>query len=189
MEKKRKIIFFVLLFFIICGFLFGKKDQPYTVEINKVAESIETKEGENADKIAERTELDEPARGLSETEFKNLCSEIIYNDIGKNSIGTYVYKDLFNWQIKENGNYSCCAIEDFIEELKSYQKTYRNYRVIDCRMDNSFTIEKDDIIRVYGIIDGVSQSYFTGGYNPTIKMYYIEYIRKYGSESNGKTKE
>lgn len=127
---------------------------------------------------------------LDEDEFKNFCSEIIYNNISEQSVGEYVYKDLFNWKINESGDrYLCSAIEDFLEDLKVFQKTYKNYEIIDCRIDNSFPIENSDIIRVYGVVDSVSQSYFTGGYNPTIKMYYIEYIRKYGKEPENKAIE
>ncbi|MDE7252689.1 MAG: hypothetical protein K2O32_07090 [Acetatifactor sp.] len=155
----------------------GEKEQK---EISE--EIIESKEE------AETHVFIEENQNSSEEEFKNLCSEIVYNDISEQTVGKYVYKDLFNWQIKESDNrYLCNAIEDFIEDLKTYQKTYRNYGIIDCRYDSSFPIENSDIIRVYGIVDSVSQSYFTGGYNPTIKVYYIEYIRKYGEEPENKT--
>lgn len=130
----------------------------------------------------------------NEIEFKNLCTELIYNDINKNSIGTYVYKDLFSWNKNDNKNdtdydYSSVALEDFIEDLKSYQYTYRNYYIKDYRFDKTFPIESNDILRVYGVIEDVSWSYFNGQYNPKIKMYYADYIRKYRKEVENKTIE
>ena len=181
--KKNKNIFIVSIMsiFVLCG--------CENVQDSYAIKEITTKE-EATTNIMEISEKEERLdNDIPEQEFKNRCSEIIYNDIDENSVGTYVYKDLFNWEIEEGGDYACCAIEDFLEDLKSYQKTYRIYRINDCRIDKSFPIENNDVIRVYGIVDSVSQSYFTGGYNPTIKIYYIEYIRKYGKDVEDKTME
>lgn len=188
MKKKGKI-FIAVVFLLGVIALFAKEDKGKEKNGEEVFEEI-IKSENNDIEIKEQETKTYIKENLSEEEFKDLCSEIIYNEISEQSIGEYVYKDLFNWQIKESSDrYLCSAIEDFIEDLKGYQKTYRNYKVIDCRFDNSFPIENDDIIRVYGIVESVSQSYFTGGYNPTIKAYYIEYIRKYGKEPENKTIE
>lgn len=195
MKIKWKIFLGVICFFGVIAFFaerdIEKVDDKKENEQQEIFEEIiKNKEEERNIEGAETHAHIEESQNLSEEEFKNLCSEIIYNDISEQTVGKYVYKDLFNWQIKESGDrYLCNAIEDFIEDLNIYQKTYRNYAIIDCRFDNTFPIENNDIIRVYGIVDSVSQSYFTGGYNPTIKVYYIEYIRKYGKEPENKSVE
>lgn len=191
MGTKRKVIIVIICFVGAIGFLARENNKKEYVENEQKEVSEEVienkKEEANIEKEATKGHIEEN-QNLGEEEFKTLCSEIIYNDISEQAVGKYVYKDLFNWQIRESGDrYLCNAIEDFIEDLKVYQKTYRNYEIIDCRYDGSFPIEDSDILRVYGIVDSVSESYFTGGYNPTIKMYYIEYIRKYGKEPEDKT--
>lgn len=75
--------------------------------------------------------------------------------------------------------YECGAVEEFIEDI-GYQKTYNIYRIKDCRLQKDFPIAGSDIMQVYGVVEDVSQSYKTGYYNPTIKIYYAEYIRRYG---------
>lgn len=195
--------FILIFFFTLIGTFLNQQETEKTkiiLEGNQVLKNIGEIAESEADKIEKRKNIiindtvEEDSEfyykqvkyGLTEKEFKEKCTEIIYNNISEKTVGEYVYKDLFNWKT-ENNNFKCCAKEDFIEDIKGYQKTYRIYKVIDCRKDKTFPIENDDIIRVYGVVDSVSESYFTGGYNPTIKVYYIEYIRKYGEEKENKT--
>lgn len=123
----------------------------------------------------------------NEEEFKLKCEELVFKDIDKNTIGKYVTKELiFDGGTIQDGGYTlyeCGATEDFLEELGVYQKTYNVYRIKDYRIDKDFPIEGSDVMRIYGIVEDVSKSYKTGNYNPTINIYYAEYIRKYGEKA------
>lgn len=118
-------------------------------------------------------------------EFKALCEELVLIDINESTIGKYVTKELVfggSEELEGYTLYECGATEDFLEDLRVYQKTYNVYRIKDYRLDKDFPIEGDDVMRIYGIVEDVSKSYHTSNYNPTIKMYYAEYIRQYGEK-------
>lgn len=122
----------------------------------------------------------------NEEKFKSLCEELVFKDINENTIGKYVTKELIfdGGTTQEDGYtlYECGVTEDFLEDLGVYQKTYNVYRIKDYRIQKDFPIEGSDVMRIYGIVEDVSKSYKTGNYNPTIKIYYAEYIRRYGEK-------
>lgn len=130
----------------------------------------------------------------NEEEFKALCEELVFKDIDENTIGKYVTKELiFDGGLNHEDGYilyECGATEDFLEDLGVYQKTYNLYRIKDYRIQKDFPIEGSDVMRIYGIVEDVSKSYKTGNYNPTIKIYYADYIRRYGEKpEEAKTEE
>lgn len=123
----------------------------------------------------------------NEEEFKSSCEELILKNVDEDIIGKYVTKELIfgGGTVQEDGHtlYKCGATEDFLEDLGVYQKTYNIYKIEDYRIQKDFPIEENDVMRIYGIVDDVSMSYQTGNYNPTIKIYYAEYIRRYGQKA------
>lgn len=180
--KKKQKNSIIQLFWIITGSIFVLL---YLLS-SPVEEDNSTTDTTNEDVI--NVETTTIKTELTEEEYKSFCEEIIYNDIDEGLIGKLVYKDLI-WHTKgESEIYnSCAAIEDFNETFNFYQHSYRVYEIKDCRLDNTFPIESNDIVRVYGVVDEVQMNFSNGLYYPKISAYYIDYIRKYGKEAEGKT--
>lgn len=116
---------------------------------------------------------------IGEDDFKSNCVEITYNDLDEEWIGKYVTKEIIFGDLEVENNV-CVATEDLIEELDGYQHSYRIYKINDVRLDKSFPINENDVIRVYGIIKDVNKNYANGLFYPVIDMYYVEYKRKWG---------
>ena len=190
-----------IIFLCIGGFMYGQTDEYKQAMAEKeqqeelldrnseTDESSQIEENIEGEKKAENSEVakEETTTELTEEEYKALCKEISYNSIDESYVGKYVYKEIIFGRQQDNGEYSCGALEDFNEGFDFYQHTNRVYSIKDCRIDKTFPIESDDVIKIYGVVDSVSKSYRTGGYNPTISVHYIEYIRKYGKEAEQKT--
>lgn len=123
--------------------------------------------------------LNEPSYSIEDEEyFKNSCTEITYNDLDESWIGKWVTKEiLFNSSEKEE--YECGSTEDFIEEMNGYQRTYRAYKIYDQRIDKSFPIQSNDVIRIYGIVTDIKYNWGNGLNYPIIDMYYADYIREW----------
>lgn len=115
---------------------------------------------------------------LPEEDFKNTCVEIIYNDIDSEWIGKHVTKEILFTET-EQSEYQCASTESFIEDLDSYQHVYTIYDIYDCRLDKSFPIYANDVIRIYGIITDIGTNYANGLDYPIIDMYYADYIREW----------
>lgn len=160
-----------------CSYEIDKETEDNLVKTNKNNENTESEVVSN-----ETSTLNIE----NEEEFKSLCEELVFKDIDENTIGKYVTKELIfdGGTVHEDGYtlYKCGATEDFLEDLGAYQKTYNVYTIKDYRIQKDFPIERSDVIRIYGIVEDVNKSYQTGNYNPTIKIYYTEYMRRYGEK-------
>lgn len=204
MNKGKKIPRWLLIIILIIGFLSGVLSYPVELQEKEDSSSISgdnlliqgsVTEGNSVDAETIETELEYESKEedaehvdvTNEDDFKEACKEIIFTNINENTVGEYVTKELVfgKSSILEDGTtmYECGAVEDFIEGIE-YQKIYNIYRVKDFRLQKDFPLAGSDIMRVYGVIEDVSKSYNTGYYNPTIKIYYAEYIRRYGEDQD-----
>lgn len=168
-----------MLYIISCtGKDENENDTPMVQDINENINS--EKSMETGTKSSASVDI------YDEEEFKLKCNEIIFKDLSEAFIGEYVTKEIIigSSTTTEDGIkiYECGATEDFLEEMDFYQKTYNVYRIKDYRIDNAFPIQGSDVMRIYGVIEDVSKSYHTADYNPTIKVYYADYVRQYGEK-------
>jgi hypothetical protein len=115
---------------------------------------------------------------IPEQSFKDMCTEVIYNDLDDRWIGKYVTKEIL-FTSSENSEYKCASTESYVEELSGYQRSYAVYDIFDNRFDKSFPIYSGDVIRIYGIVTEVKMNYGTGLNYPIIDMYYADYIREW----------
>lgn len=190
--KNFKKIFWV--FIVILGFISScgrtdeydeKKDGFYT-EKDELTESIPAIEFTEEKNDTNRVDIEEEfskiyeeiISSITEDSFKSNCKEIDYNDLDESWIGSFVTKELI-FNASNTGEYKCGATEDFVEDVKVYQKTYKTYNIYDCRFDNSFPIFDNDVIKIYGVITDVRYNFANGLYFPIIDMYYIEYVREW----------
>lgn len=115
---------------------------------------------------------------IPEQSFKNMCTEVIYNDLDNSWIGEYVTKEIL-FTSSESLEYKCASTESYVEELSGYQRSYAVYDIFDNRFDKSFPIYSGDVIRIYGIVTDVKMNYGNGLNYPIIDMYYADYIREW----------
>lgn len=160
-----------------------KEELNNIVGINKISKEI------IKNSVDIKKEFQNELFELSEAEYKELCEEINYNDIDENYVGKHICKEILWDNYEENGIYTCAALEDFNEEFNFYQHTYRIYKILDCRNDKDFPLESNDIVKIYGEIIDTSKHFHSGLYIPKVKVYYIEYIRKWKEEPEDKTIE
>lgn len=151
-----------------------KTSAPPTVESN----NIKKQSMRSTSEPSKQNESEITTTDLTEEEFRNMCIEVKYNDIDKEWIGKYVTKEIL-FTSSEQTEYQCASTEDYIEDYLEYQHSYRIYDIFDCRLDKSFPIYPNDVIRIYGIITDVKMNYANGLYYPIIDMFYADYIRKW----------
>lgn len=69
--------------------------------------------------------------------------------------------------------------ESYIEYYPSYQHVYAIYNIFDCRFNKEYSIQSDDVVRIYGVITDIKTNYGNGLDYPVIDMYYADYIRQW----------
>lgn len=178
-KKKSSFLHSLIIYATIAGlFSIGKNDSD--------EDDTEYLDSQSQYESEENTESLEPEIDISdipEEQFKDECLEIEYNDLSKEWIGKFVTKEiLFTDSMQDE--YVCASTEDYIEDYKEYQHTYRVYDIYDCRFDKSFPIYYYDVTRIYGEIIDIGCNYANGLDYPIINMYYADYIRKWRHDTD-----
>ena len=156
----------------------GSPDDNSSIENTTELKNI-TEPSDNANSVIEENiQENVPNSSNSEADFKASCIEVDYNDLDDTWVGKNVTKEIL-FTSSEKEEYECASTESFIEDLDTYQHTYKIYDIKDCRYNKSYIIKESDVTRIYGTITEIHMNYANGLYCPVIDMYYADYIRKW----------
>lgn len=153
-------------------------DNNSNIENSTELESVAEPSDNTNSFIEENAQENIPNSSDPEADFKASCIEVDYNDLDNTWVGKNVTKEIL-FTSSEKEEYECASTESFIEDLDTYQHTYKIYDIKDCRYNKSYIIKASDVTRIYGTITEIHMNYANGLYCPVIDMYYADYIRKW----------